>query len=321
MASNTALTGKFLVTLTFPETLQELIWRVSYMRRNRESWRLLVDSFKPSTTDMERDLLIKDNTLDAILKLEKFYEAAATFDPRSCNPSNPNSEAYVGNFARAMEGSGTDGRNTDLSVEANQRQTRVQSVNPISQTGNAAENIVQDVTRLHSAVAAVFNSYGIPYTETRGEVCHRWIFESRNTAFKAIALLVQECPWLMQIVKSFDFFTADVVSVISNQLKATTQLYGHLESADETVDSPRHLLTPLWSDDANITAITEVDGEPACTNIGKKLDALGVQGKFTISHVKWTDAGDVESAEQDLLAIYCEDTYGQNAQFTNETGV
>ena len=116
----------------------------------------------------------------------------------------------------------------------------------------------------------------------------------------------------MQVIKSFLFFTADVVSYITNSyninnpelsgLKPNVQLYGHIESADNAnVDSPRHLLTPLWSGTANI-----------------RNTALGSLSSTGIFKLNYTDLSGNLASEQNLLNIYCNDTYEQNTYFTNK---
>lgn len=346
-----SLYGKYVLTLSFPETFQELAWRVGYLRRNRDSWRQLVNAFKPSTTNLQQDLEIKDNTIAVIDRLERFYESAATIDtrhpdgsswlvtlkqakawPRKVNasgvpipfdPINVDGEPIAADAGLGLDTGletslndtvldGTDPTSTSLHA------LRMQAANPLS--SHAAENITQDILKMQQGVRAIFNSYGVPWTETRGEFCSRWVFDTRNAAFKATALLVQEYPWLMQIVKAFDFFTADVVTAISEGLSATTQLYGHLESpvpnpndpddAADKVDSPRHLLTPLWSADANTVA--------------KTLDTLGKNGSFILQYAPVnveipanSDLRTALGAEQDLLSIYCSDTYETNAYGTN----
>lgn len=305
MANIKALYGKYLVTLEYPATLQELIWRVAYMRRNRESWRLLTDSFKPSTTNYQTDISIKNATFAQIDKLEAFYESAATIDPYDPARSG---EKFLLRLKKAVNPvPSSTGINTNLANATQAQYARIQAANPVSvpvtgaDASAAAENIPQDIERIREGVVAVFNSYGSPYTETRGETCTRWVFNSRNLAFKAIALMTQEYPWLMQIVKNFDFFTTNVVSMITG-MAPTGQLYGHLESADDSnVDSPRHLLTPLWSGTANISTA-----------------ALGSLTKTGVFQLQYTDLTGQPGAIQNLLKIYCNDAYEQNAYFTNK---
>ena len=346
-----SLYGKYVLTLSFPETFQELAWRVAYLRRNRDSWRQLVYAFKPSTTNLQQDLEIKDNTLAVIDKLEQFYESAATFDTR-----HPDGTSWLVTLKQAkawprktransvpipfdpikvdgtpIEADATLGLNTALETTLNdtvldstdasstvKNALRMQALNPFA--SHAAENISQDILKMQQGMRAIFNSYGIPWTETRGEFCYRWVFDTRNAAFKSVSLLVQEYPWLMQAVKTFDFFTADVVTAITEGLAPTSQLYGHLESpipnpddpddnADK-VDSPRHLLTPLWSESAN-TAV-------------KTLSTLEKNGTFTLQYapedIEIAENSDLNTAlgePQDLLRIYCSDTYETNAYGTN----
>ncbi len=188
---------------------------------------------------------------------------------------------------------------------------RMQAADPF--TDPAAENNIQDIEKCLEAADMIFNSYGSPYTTTRGEQCSRWLFNSRNTAMKAIALVVQECPWLIQAINNFNFFNELVIGAI-NQMKPNTQLFGHLESPDQTdaepyfhthslytIDSPRNLLTPLWSDQSNM--------------FNKPLNELEIQGIFNIQYINLSgSAGD----PQDLLAIYSNDTYEENAFGTND---
>lgn len=317
MANIKALYGKYLVTLEYPKTFQELVWRVSYMRRNRESWRLLTNSFKPSTTNYTTDVAIKNATLAAIDAIEYFYESAATIDPY--NPKLSAAEKFLFRLKRAAKPSmSSAGIDTDLSNATLKQYTRIQAANPVSvpnatndKNSSAAENIPQDIEKIREGITAILNSYGSPYVTERGADCTQWVFNSRNTAFKAVSLITQEYPWIMQIIKSFPFFTADVVNSIKNKSNAnpaglapTGQLYGHLESAlNENVDSPRHLLTPLWSETANIES----------TNL-TALNTSGSTGKFQI---QFTNTSGTPSNAQNLLAIYCNDTYEQNAFFTN----
>ena len=214
MANIKALYGKYLVTLAYPKTFQELVWRVSYMRRNRSSWRLLTDSFKPSTTNYDQDQTIKDATAAAIDKLEFFYESAATIDPY--NPGKEG-EKFLLRLKKAVQPAmSSAGINTSLTNDTLKQYTRIQAQTPISEptaandkASAAAENIPQDIEKIQEGVTAIMNSYGNPYTEARGETCTRWVFNSRNTAFKAISLLTQEYPWLMQLIKNFSFFTQE----------------------------------------------------------------------------------------------------------------
>ena len=333
MANIKALYGKYLVTLEYPATLQELIWRVAYMRRNRESWRLLTDSFKPSTTNYQTDISIKNATFAQIDKLEAFYESAATIDPY--NPAL-SGEKFLLRLKKAVNPvPSSTGINTNLSNATQAQYARIQAANPVSvpvtgaDASAAAENIPQDIERIREGVVAVFNSYGSPYTETRGETCTRWVFNSRNLAFKAIALMTQEYPWLMQVVNNFDIFTNDVVSTIGklNRVNGSVpQLYGHIESPSNETVSPRHLLTPLWSASANIPANIPTrtsDGTISpildASGVVKQLGGLAKKGAFTIRHVtKNADGTDKLGTAQDLIKIYCEDTYEQNAWFTNK---
>ena len=288
------------------------------MRRNRSSWRLLTDSFKPSTTNYDQDQTIKDATAAAIDKLEFFYESAATIDPY--NPGKEG-EKFLLRLKKAVQPAmSSAGINTSLTNDTLKQYTRIQAQTPISEptaandkASAAAENIPQDIEKIQEGVTAIMNSYGNPYTEARGETCTRWVFNSRNTAFKAISLLTQEYPWLMQLIKNFSFFTADVISSIKNQsngnppgLAPSGQLYGHLESADnDNVDSPRHLLTPLWSETANIENVSLAN-----------LNTTGASGTFKMQFMN--TSGSAAGNPQDLLAIYCNDTYEQNAYFTNK---
>lgn len=321
MANIKALYGKYLVTMQYPQTFQELAWRVSYMRRNRASWRLLTDSFKPSTTNYQNDQNIKDATYAAIDRLEFFYESAATIDP--FDPITDGGKFLLRLKRAAKPALSSAGLSTDITTEANtllRQYTRIQARVPVSAPGTvndrnsaAAENIPQDIEKIQEGITAILNSYGSPYVETRGATCTKWVFNSRNTAFKAISLITQEYPWIMQIIKEFNFFVASVKQAIVNKTSATppglapdgVQLYGHLESSDDNdakIDSPRHLLTPLWTATANIDGATDIS-------------SLGINGTFKL---KFIDKDGNASDDQDLLLIYCNDTYEQNAYFTNK---
>ena len=343
--AHTPQSGKYLVTFDLPETLKELIWRVAYLRRNRSSWRLLVDSFKPSTTDRARDIAIKNNTDAVIDQIELFYEAAATLDLINIAKADGSGTWQI-RLARAYPRSSSPtetstGQQTNYADAATGKLTRMQAKVPYfgaaqtatdlytSNANSAAENIVQDVEKIQEGYRAIFNSYGVPYTENRGETCTRWAFNSRNTAFKAIALLTQEYPWLMQVVNNFDIFTNDVVSTIGklNRVNGSVpQLYGHIESPSNETVSPRHLLTPLWSASANIPANIPTrtsDGTISpildASGVVKQLGGLAKKGEFTIRHVtKNADGTDKLGTAQHLIKIYCEDTYEQNAWFTNK---
>lgn len=327
------LQGKYQVTMDLPQTLKELLWRVAYFRRNESSWRLLTKSFKPSTTNMEVDAGIKSNTIKALNELMAFYESASTIDPillksvedpkfvLKKTPYWPSVDTPVSNgssikhpvYDHSMSSSQglptvlddaviKQGAviKTGLPLSASDA-LRVQAKDPF--TNYAAENIVQDIDKMVESAKMVFNSYGLPYTTVRGEDCSRWLFNSRNMAMKAVALVVQECPWLIQAINKFAFFNEYIISQIAS-IKPSgdyTHLYGHLESADDTLeDSPRHLLTPLWSINANIADVP--------------LSQLQTKGRFEI--VYYNTNGTAGTA-QNLLNIYSNDTYEPNAFDTN----
>lgn len=335
------LNGKYQVKMELPLSLKELLWRIEYFRRNRTSWHLLVDSFKPSTTNAQEDENIKRNTTKAIKELTAFYESASTLDGTLFNASSsplftigktpywPSENVPVDDGSDIKHPvynhllSSAEGLQTDLEASSIKDGVnlsaadalRVQSADPfiiqgangtVSSTSHgsvSAENIVQDLSKMVESAKMVFNSYGVPYTTVRGEDCSRWLFNSRNTAMKAIALVVQECPWLIQAINRFDFFTGDVIDQITGIKPAGTyaHLYGHLESADDTLeDSPRHHLTPLWSGNANVADSTLAD--------------LPKQGVFSITYF---NASGAAGMPQNLLGLYCNDTYEPNAFSTN----
>lgn len=329
------LKGKYQVTMDLPETLKELRWRLGYFRRNHASWSLLNDSFKPSSTDETLDASIKANTTKVIRELKAFYESASTLDPLLYNkakgnilfgvkrpgfwpsvnvtlPSDVNKGANLqakhpvydaskmisSGLPTAIDGSAISSSVSDLKKNA----LRVQAANPFANP--AAENNVQDIEKCIEAVKMVFNSYGSPYTTTKGEDCYRWLFNSRNTAMKAIALAIQESPWIIQIINNFAFFTQNVIDAIAS-LKpgagAYAQLYGHIETQDDSqADSPRNHFTPLWSTDANIVA--------------KPLNQLSSRGTFDIRYINTSGTA---GTPQNLLTIYSNDTYETNNFATN----
>ena len=337
------LNGKYQVKMELPLAFKELLWRIEYFRRNRSSWHLLVDSFKPSTTNAQEDENIKRNTTKAIRELTAFYESASTLDGTLFKASNSplftlgktpywpseNVPTVQGSTTKhpvynhllsSEKGLQTPTNNASTKIKSGltlsaQDALRVQSADPfIMQNANgsvasgshgsvSAENIVQDISLMVESAKMVFNSYGVPYTTVRGEDCSRWLFNSRNTAMKAIALVVQECPWLIQAINRFDFFTTAVISQITGIKPAGNyiHLYGHLESADDTLDdSPRHHLTPLWSNKSNISEYT--------------LANLPKQGTFNITY--YNNSGNA-GTPQNLLGLYCNDTYEPNAFSTN----
>lgn len=349
--------------MDLPEMLKELVWRVAYFRRNIESWTLLAESFKPSTTNEERDLRIKYNTLKVLMELKAFYESASSLTPMAMinaytwndtNPLNP-SWSHVSNGdagfslmkppywpAKNMALSSTFEKkpnrplynpnlriSTGLKTPINdtlirtgvsttkEDALRIQASNPFNFASNsstsldgvpAAENINQDIEMVIESAKMIMNSYGAPYTTTRGEDCTRWLFNSRNTAMKAIALIVQECPWFIQTLNYFNFFNNAVTDTIAS-IKPTedyTQIYGHFESADDSIaDSPRHLLTPLWSTQSNTVS-------------SKQINELSNKGIFQIQYYDSDGLIPENSAPQDLLLIYCNNTYEANSFATNK---
>lgn len=337
------LNGKYQVKMELPLSMKELLWRIEYFRRNKSSWYLLIDSFKPSTTNAQEDENIKRNTIKALDELTAFYESVSTLDgilfKSSSSPlftigktpywpsenvpvasgSNIKHPVYKQSL-QSEKGLQTPIDNTNIKngvTLSTKNALRVQSADPfIMQNANgtvasgshgsvSAENIVQDLVKVIESAKMIFTSYGSPYTTERGEDCTRWLFNSRNTAMKAIALMVQECPWLIQAINRFDFFTTAVVNQITGIKPAGTyaHLYGHLESADDTLeDSPRHLLTPLWSGNANTKNSTLAD--------------LAKQGVFNITYF---NASGTAGTPQNLLGLYCNDTYEANAFSTNYT--
>ena len=321
------LKGKYQVTMNPPETLKELLWRITYFRRNEPSWRELTLSFKPSTTNFSADETIKNNTIDTLNALKAFYESASMLDPKLLNSNtshyylrkpaywpaknvvtkSPLKSPMVYDSAQqintGLTTSVTDGTNISSAVTTKKADAlRMQAADPFASI--AAENISQDVESILETAKMILTSYGRPYTTTRGESCTRWIFNTRNTAMKAIALIVQECPWFIQAIKKFAFFNANMISMITG-LNPNTQLYGHLESADNAaVESPRHLLTPLWSNVPNI--------EIASTS--KLLSSMATGGTFNIAYI---NTNGVVGTPQNLLAIYCNDTYEPNMFATN----
>lgn len=319
--------------MDLPETLKELRWRLGYFRRNNASWSLLNDSFKPSSTNEELDGSIKYNTTKVIREFKAFYESAATLDPLLYKATNflfgvkrPGFWPSVNTVIPADEDRGADlqgkhpvydrhtmtneGLQTPLNstslsdaiADLKKDALRIQAANPF--VNPAAENNVQDIEKCIESAKMVLNSYGSPYTTTKGEDCYRWLFNSRNTAMKAIALVVQECPWLIQAINNFSFFTQEMINAISSLKPGAgeyAQLYGHIETQDESkADSPRNHFTPLWSSNANI--------------VEKPLSELSSQGTFEIVYV---NSSGIAGTPQDLLAIYSNDAYEANNFATN----
>lgn len=334
------LNGKYQVIMEFPQTLKELLWRVAYFRRNQSTWTLLTKSFKPSTTNYTTDVQIKNRTMNVLEKLKAFYESASILHPIPFG-SNAGPKFYlqpVSNWPAVdtpvsanssikhpiytvlgnpdIDQSISTGIQTKIDstqTAAMKNALRMQAGDPFHHVSNpttanpdgvsAAENLSQDIQMITETAKMILTSYGAPYTTERGEDCTRWLFNSRNTAMKAIALIVQECPWLIQAINKFDFFNSEIVDIISD-LIPDGQIYGHFESPDNAaVDSPRHLLKPLWDTKANINSLN--------------LTALAVQGTFQIKYI--SDSGIASEHPQDLLAIYCNDTYETNSFATNKT--
>ena len=331
------LCGKYQVIVELPQSLKELLWRVAYFRRNQRSWKLLTDSFKPSTTYYTLDETIKNNTLKVLEEMMAFYESASTLDPVFWKATTNagfflHKPPYWPAANVAMRSGSTikhpvynsslrinTGLQTALDatkikngvVTTKKDALRMQAGNPFNHTTNAAqngvpaaENISQDIQMMIESAKMILTSYGTPYTTERGEDCTRWLFNTRNLAMKAIALITQECPWFIQAINNFNFFNDGVVSCIGRLKPAGdyTQIYGHLESADDSaVESPRHLLTPLWSTKANIDSSLQ-------------LSSLATQGTLQIRYFNTDGAG---GTPQNLLSIYCNDTYEANSFATN----
>lgn len=335
---NKRLCGKYQVIMEFPQSLRELLWRVAYFRRNQRTWDVLIKSFKPSTTHYDLDETIKNNTKKVLEELLAFYESASTLDPIlwkstvgpkfflqkpsywpaanvALNSNSANKHPVYDTNLRIESGLQTplDASAIKNGVSTTKKNAlRMQAGNPFDFTSDetkngvpAAENLTQDIQMMIESAKMILTSYGSPYTTERGEECSRWLFNSRNTAMKAIALIVQECPWIIQAINSFNFFTADIINNIGSLKPAGdyTQIYGHFESSDDSkVDSPRHLLTPLWSTKANINS--------------SQLSSLETQGTFQI---RYFNSEGNPGEPQDLLSIYCNDTYEANSFATNKT--
>jgi len=343
--ADSRLNGKYMLTFEMPDSFKELLWRVSYLRRTEESFRQITTSFKPSTTYRERDLEIKANTLKILNELARLYQTASSLHvPNPNNTGNqtansskwlmwlktaekwPYADTKIGqtNYKRpvlnkkymvstgkdTVLGSGKLGTSSTTAANALRMQAQNVLANP------AAETIVQDIEKAANGAKDILNSYGSPYTTFKGEICTRWLFVSKDSAFKAVSLLNQEYPWIIQALYSFNFFTSQVVDYIK-QFKPSTQLYGHLESADDTEeDSPRHLLAPLWSDDScaefNLYLRDNSSGYDASD---LKIGSLHTSGQM---NVKWHGStGAASSTYINLVPFFTQNTYEANQFGTN----
>ncbi len=180
------LSNKYAISLRFPQTFDELLYRVTKWRQTRDSMYNLVYNLKPhqviaintaSSSSQQTATFnnIINSTITTLNIIGKFFEGVSAYIPEYVTPES--------NFVNHQTIS------TDTPLEY-----------------AAGTNITFDIDNLHKGIINILKTYGQFYDFKNGDEKQRlWIMNSREDAFKAYDLMLNDYPIFTQIISNFQY--------------------------------------------------------------------------------------------------------------------
>ena len=262
----------YAIELKYPQTFDELLFRLAKWRRLKDSLYNMartqtmmplvsVDTNTNTKTVTTYDEL-RTSTLEALDKVGQYYESNSCF-----------STMYMDN------------------EETRTVQSQISTATPASE--KAMENIVFDIQNLYNGVTSILKTYG-DYDSISG----LWIMKSRISAMKAYSLIISEYPVFPQLIYNFDYpqfpgtLTDMPTTVIVKTVTYKINPNGtktELNSLENTVNNAMYLyiynsgLDSLISPASNLFKQETIPhgAEPAITQ-AVSLSNLGKQGTFKL---------------------------------------